>query len=408
MQVTAFGILYFSILLYIFVRKDTKKIIYFTLLSMTLQCDNVVVLGDKGVGPQIFSSLSIVFYTFLAIREKKLYSKLLLSHGLYTCFLVYIILTDSDSITLNLFQIIIYLACGYSLYNLGKIISGNELLKIITNVIFFVLVIGPIQFLCSSMIIPKIILQPFFFNDSFSGADVQFYYTFPYHRLFSTFMEPSFCSTFLVGAIFFILQIGDKRIPHFRAILSILIIELILTFSSTGYAGLLVMLVFYVSKHLKGKYVPYYFVVILLGFLFYIVFKDSILNEVLFAKSQSSSAQAREWWNIAALEAFNSNPLWGTGFQSVRASSYLYSLLGETGIIGTSIYLSLSLSLYWPLLSKKTKKEFDMVNASRLFMLSVFICMAIACPDHNLCTFWFGFYIYSLNDYPQPADRFLL
>lgn len=397
MEVTLFGFIYIIVISFFFLSRDTKNMVRITLISMTLQCDNVIVLGEEGIGPQIISSMIFVVYSCVNITDFEFFSKSLRPHYVYFFFLVYLCLSCIDSFSLNLIQIVIYLMCAYSLFNVRKIIGMKFVEKSILFVIIFVLVIGPIQFLCSSMLIPKQILEPLFFNDNISGTTVQFYYNFPYLRLFSTFMEPSYCSSFLVGAIFYIIHLGEKRVRHFKLILSVLLVELILTFSTTGYVGFVIVLAIYLLKNSKREYFHYYFGLILVLFLFFIVFKDSLLNDVLFNKVNSGSAHTRNIWNEKAIESFLSNPLYGTGFKSVRASSYLYSLLGETGIIGTMIYSLFLFLLFRPVYSYRFTEESVVVKASIYFLLSVFICMAIACPDHNLCTFWFGFYIYSIS-----------
>ena len=386
---------------------DNVYAISFCLFSMLLQCDNIIILNEKGIGPQVLSSIILIFYYLFTIVRYKGKNNIiqLAPYILYSVFLLYLIFTyPGGAIPLNMIQIIVYLICSYALFNMRGKISQKKILRIITMMIWFVIIIGPIQFLCSSMLLPKIILQPFLFNDSLSGVNVQYYYPFPYLRLFSTFMEPSFCSTFLVGSIIFVLHIGKKNIKHFNLLLSLLIGELILTFSSTGYGGFLIMMALYFAKNLKRRYMQYMITFIFFGLIFYSLFGDTVLREVLFEKMSSSSASARTWWNIAAMEAFNNHPIIGAGFQSVRASSYLYTLLGETGIVGTLIYFLFFVSLYWPIFFKNNNDNRE-EDACRYYMLSVVVCMIIACPDHNMCTFWIGFYMFSLLSVSNMRNR---
>ena len=64
MAITFFGLIWCIWLSILFYLRDIESAIATLLFSMVLQCDNVIMLGDKGVGPQLATSLAFIFLSF--------------------------------------------------------------------------------------------------------------------------------------------------------------------------------------------------------------------------------------------------------------------------------------------------------------------------------------------------------
>lgn len=93
-------------------------------------------------------------------------------------------------------------------------------------------------------------IDSYFFND----GDPYDYFLHPeyYKRLLGTFKEPSFCSTFLVGAMYYVLLM-KHYLKKWKVLFSLLGIDLILTMSSTGYGSFLLSVLFicFINENLK-------------------------------------------------------------------------------------------------------------------------------------------------------------
>ena len=399
MSITLFGAAWLFILACIFLKKDFSAAIFVTLFSMLLQSNNVVE-GTLRAGPQIITSL---FFIIFSLRVKKESSKHTLYKATFISFGILLLYICFFSIEINLvcLQIVIYLLCAYQMYACRGNISHDELIGIVRKILIFFIVIAFVQFLCSANILPKIFLKPFLFNDE--SETVQYNFTHSYFRLFGTFMEPSYCASYLVGSIIYVFHLG-KAIFKYKYILIALLVELVLTFSSTGYVSLIGIFVIYMVLMRNKKMLRAIFPVLILISIFYIFAYDSILQEVVFDKLNSDSAAERGRWNVLAMEAYSENPLWGVGFGLSRASSFALCLLAEIGLIGSGLYLIFCLFLFTPLLSLKKYNPLEI--SSRLYVLSVLICMVIACPDMSLCSFWFGIYLVALSPYTTRQEVF--
>ncbi len=390
MSITFFGIFWIVLLGYLFIKGKTELAIFVTLFSMILQSNNVLILGETGIGPQVLTSLFFIIYSLRFKKTAKSIISLSLSFMMFLIFILYIIKTSG--FTPVLAQISVYLICAYCMMKYGNRISEEQLTKLFTKFIWIFIVISILQLLCSIGLLPKLLLKEFLFNDD--NEFVQFNKDYKYYRVFSTFMEPSYCSTFLVGAIIFIFHAGEV-IKRRKTILIVLIALLGLTFSSTGYGAFVVTFFLYILLQRNTKVMKKVFPVLILLAIFYFLTKDTLLNDILFDKLNSESGRERESWNITALSAFYENPLWGVGFEEIRASSFALSLLATTGIIGTSLFTCSCAFMFWPLLRIDKFRRYEI--ASRLYILAVLIGMVAACPDLSLCTFWLGFYLVALS-----------
>ena len=224
-----------------------------------------------------------------------------------------------------------------------------------------------------------------------------YYYTPDvYRRVLSTFMEPSYFSTFITGMFFYVLY-RKNHIKNANKLLVFILFELILTFSSTGYLIIVSVGVFF-AFYINDRKLRNIFLFFSLVIAFYLIFVDTtILDEVIFDKMDSDSGRERDNWNIIAMEYFFENPITGIGYKEWRASSFAISLLCENGIIGAVIYFFFYFALFLPLFNQEIKCYCSQEIASRFFVLCVVLGQIIACPDIELCTMWLGFYFVMLS-----------
>lgn len=357
---------------------------------MILQSTNVIEIGGTGIGPQVFTSLLFIIYSFSLNYRESVNAKYLFIYFLYSILLMYMYLTSPNNF-LVIGQLGIYTLCAYRLYKLRSILSEIEYSDFIYKMSKFFVLFCFVQLLCSINILPKFILKDIFFNED--SPLVQFNKPYSYFRVCGTFMESSYCATFVVGLIAFIFSQFDRR-KHLKILLGLGII-LLLTLSSTGYAGMLLLLIVYFMMNINLKTITLFIPLLMILSVIFWFTKDNILQEVLFNKLDSDSGVERNGWNEMALEAYDSNRLTGVGLGNARASSFALCLLAETGLIGTIIYLLYLLAILLPM-ARKDRLNLNEIS-SRYFFLGVIICMIIACPDQTLSSLWFGLYLISLS-----------
>ncbi len=407
---TLFGILWLGAMLYALAKKNIKYMLYLCLFNMTLQSTNVIVLGSLGgVGPQLMTSgLFVLKAISLKIRNGKL--QVLKREPLMTkWFLVLLVLeiicsaqfshTLSSSM-LSIIQLLIYILCFFAISNID---ASRQLdtYKLIRSIIVVMICFGVIQWLTSNNILPlKSILKAIIYNDN--GGSVAF--LAGSKRLYSTFMEPSYFAGFLVGSFFYLLSITDKWKENYFLMGSIFV-ELLLTRSSTGYGAFAILCVLFIitSKKMSTQRKILLILIGIIGVFFAFAFAYKTLDAVIFSKGQTGSAGTRNVWNIYAARAFMSSPILGTGYKTVRGSSIIYSLLGQIGIAGMVIYIATNLTMVFGLLRVNKKNEkFSESQGIAYAVLGCLLCEIIACPDLDLCTYWF--WIYCAGLYLRPES----
>lgn len=388
---TLFGVLWIGIIVFCCSRKNIEMLIFITLFSMVLQSTNVISFSGISVGPQLITNLALLFMVILKVIAKgriRIYGN---SSSILPCFLLLVSVcfsslmngNFSDAI-LRIVQLGVYIAVFISLNCMEDYISEDFVFKSMKVITVFVLFMGALQILMTSGIVPRFsLVKILFYNEN---ADYVYFNRNNYTRLMSTFLEPSYCGCFLVASFFYFSSIwsGNKKCP---IILISLLIEILLTRSSTAYVAIgLVSIVFILfSNNKKFKKT-----LVLLGVVsvtIMVIFGYGVLDTVLFSKLSSGSALTRSYWNSAALEAFDSSPLFGTGYKTARASSLILSILGELGLIGLIIYLLFICNICSTLITQRKKITFK-DGAVQIAILAVVIAQFVACPDLDLCVFW--------------------
>ena len=393
MSITLFGGIWLVYLIYCFLSSDHRKMLFAALLSMVFQCNNILYFGDTGIGTQVFT-IGVAWTRLLLIRplKEKIRPLMMLSAlvlgilGAVVLSLVVNRLLYGDSI-IAIAMIGVYVLFLVTLSQKRLRVDEPWMERTENRILIVVLVIGALQVLCKSgadvLTLP---LQWLVYNDV-DNSDVIFSYK-ELNRFYATFMEPSYCGAYLVGM--FALLMLRQRMTVKNLVLGVLTCTaIVLTRSSTAYGGVVIVGILLLVTHAKKKVFKFLLPAFLLAGLGLAIFNMDLLNEVIFEKAQTGSFTTRARLNQLALVEFISNPAFGSGYRSVRASSIWYTLLGEQGVVGCGVYLFLvAVVLWWAIRGEKSPAA----SSKSFFVLGIVICQFIACPDLNFSPFWMALY----------------
>lgn len=402
MKITIFGFIWMMLILICIYKKNIKNIITLTLFSMIFQCNNVIILSSGiGVGPQIITSFIFICFSFLIKTNVGL--KISISKSniklVFPWILIILIIVFSSSRNnvfeinlLRIFQLIIYIICFARLLKISKYID-YDLKKNFRAIVWFVVICGLIQYLMSIGLIPKFkIFSQLIYNES--NNPVVFFYNPNVKRLFSTFMEASYCAPFLVGSFYYFLydyiNYNDK---DNRLLMVILVVEILLTFSATAYVIFILCGVLMLLLSKQKKAIKYEIVLFLMATFFIILFGNKII-ELVNQKLSSGSGVARNSWNVWSIRDFQSSPIYGVGYKNSRASSLIITILAELGILGLSSYICAILIIFFRLL--KNKLSFCHLRKYLLILISVIIAQYISIPDLDFTVFWLSMYLIAI------------
>lgn len=398
---TLFGLIWMILTVLCFFT-SIENIAVLTIISSVIQCSNVVVIGGVGIGPQIITSLVFVVRIFIQknLSTFKLrISKEILLEELSVVMLFAIVITSSvlnAVITFNymrVVQLFAYMLCFFFMLSAGSYVKPDFTYNLIRKLTIALLVIGVVQLGVTSGTLPRLsIISHFLYNDTTSN--VIYFTRNNYNRILSTYMEPSYYAGFLVGAFYYFLMFKERRNKNLW-LLGAILSEIILTFSSSAYGAFFVMGILFLASTKEKKLKATILVGGLLGFLvMYFLFFD-ILDAVVFSKASSGSAAARRSWNIAAIRKFYESPIVGVGYKQSRASSIVYTILSELGILGMVSWVTMNISILLPAMKKKNRNNED--KGLRFAIISVAMTQLIAVPDLDICTYWMWMNLFALN-----------
>ena len=399
MQLTLFGIIWILFLFICSLLSNNKGLLFMTLFSMVLQCDNILYLGETAIGVQIFT-VSFTVLRLMLNRSNKMRTpaiKLIITTLISLVFSIVVSLIVNDSFELTnligLAMILVYVIFAIMITQKRITVDLEWLERVESFIIIFVLAVGVLQMLSKAgFTLFDNLLTTFIYNDT-ENTNVIFHHK-PNIVFYSTFMESSFCGAFLV-AMFTSIVLRNKTTTKNIVIAIAVMMAIILTRSSTAFGGLAITicLLFFVKS--KKKVFKWLIPAIIITALYVFTFNIDLLNEVIFDKIGSEGSFAtRSNWNKAALEAFLESPVVGIGFKNIRASSIYVSLLGEIGVLGIIPYTTLIL---FCAVQFFRKKPFDHLKAQYFYVFSITVCQIIACPDLNFSPFWLGIYLLLLT-----------
>lgn len=400
---TIFTLFWGCVLIIAFINKDIIKMISVTLISMLFQATNMIDIGESGIGPQVVASLLFIikylWWTKGKIRIIKS-GEIQVIDLLFVLFVIIIVISSYANGVLErnsilIIKLFIYLCCYLCMRGTLGNIDATKIYNMMRPIIIFSITIGIIQWIVTNYIpFFRPIMKVLFYNDS--SLNVYFNYNDSYHnrRIYSTFMEPSYFSCLLVGAFYYLLSFKSEYKKNI-VLLCVILIEILLTTSSTAYLAFVIAGILFViySKQMKLKYkIIIIFISIMSLLILYFGFYN-LLDKVIFSKSSSGSGVTRTRWNLEALEAFYSSPIIGVGYKNIRGSSIICSILGEVGLSGLICYVLIIFACTRKFFKKnKYKNVSDDYYGVMLAVLTSVICQIVACPDFDLCTFWFWMY----------------
>lgn len=404
MNITLFGLIWILFILICFIRLGISWMIFALLFSMIFQSDNVFVISGLGIGPQIVTSIMFIIKSYLvrpsynveSNRGMNIDNFSLVFMANLICICISILHNEGIISFSKLVYVVLlglYMLCFMRLRKLNCLVDKEFIDKVLRFIVIFVLCIGFIQVLVKKGVLPDIgILRTFIYNDTTSISVI--YNTKSVSRMYSTFMEPSYCGAFLVAAFFYFVVNKDYKIKDTK-ILVLIFFGILLTMSSTAYAALFICFFICMASGTNRRGVK--IVLPVLGFISLIifVFYNDLIQTVILNKLESSSGIVRGRWNEWAINAFKSSPILGVGYKNQRASSLVYTILGELGIVGAFTYLCMLLKIVAPIFNKRKKSIYNM---GAVFGVSaVIVSQIIGCPDMDFCVFWWAMYVFALT-----------
>ncbi len=395
MSVSLFGILWLIIEVAAFIRRNPKYITIVTIICMTLQCTNVVIINGQGIGPQLLSSMvMILYYVFWNARhfQLKVDSSSLAAMSLILVIIISVIVNDgglSFEKVLKIIQLISYIFCFLTIKKICYVDTGF-LDKVMNQVAVFLLAMGVLQLIMTLNIIPKLpVVVQLIYNDT-SNPNIAFNQSF-YKRICSTFMEPSYYAP-VVCALTVHYYLKRNKSKRDVVLLVISLLELLGTYSTTAYIGIALTFVLYVLLDRKNQRRKLNTVALALVAVFGILATSNVLQSVLIDKFNTGSFYERSNWNKKALEGFQNSMLIGLGYKNSRASSLLLQLLGELGFLGFATYMFFMFGQI-----KFIFKRSSEISQYSWMIVAVLICQMIAIPDLDICSMWLILYIFAIN-----------
>ena len=390
MSITIFGTIWLIISFLGLILRSSKVVFSLLAFGMCLQSTNVLYIGETGIGPGVTACFFLVLFFILNFNSKNnfkidnsyLGKKILVLFSLIILTVIFSFAFNNLWQSQNLFSFVqlalyftVFLLCFYL-----KGINAAFLDKLIHRLTIFLLIIGVVQLAITSNFVPRFdFIKQLLFNDN---AENVYFNSDNYFRVCSTFMEPSYYATLLIP-IYSYYFLKYKKLSNLPLLLCI-IIEIILTFSTTAYIAFFIANFLLIVSNVNKKITTIILVIGFVGCTVLLLFFGDILNEVIFNKLESGSANTRFWWDYACIEAFKMSPIFGAGYKAVRGSSLLTSVLGQLGLIGF-VFLILIFAIFVYLFYKNKKNNFIISNLS-FCLVALFICLFIACPDLDMCT----------------------
>lgn len=396
---TIFGVIWILLLVWACLKKNgIYETLTFVLFGMVLQSDNVIVLGpETAIGAQFFSNGAFVIKS-LFIKSKSIDKNVRIFLVLLFLLLLYITINSAfvSPEGLNFIQVSmlwLYYLAAYRLAKTAYIFSLEYVIRIYKILVVFILVVGALILAEMVGIFPRTgILEALFYNDTISGTC--YYQDEQEHTRFSsTFLEPSYCAAFLVGALYFFLITGGSNKKTLKLIVPI-VIAILLSKSSTAFGALAIVFIIYLFSKSNKKILKY---LIPIGFLTILLLSthiELILNEVIFSKFTTGSAMVRENWNMEAMLAFYKSPIFGCGYSTQRASSIFCTILGELGLVGMFFYMLQILAVFSYVIFKKSMTQY--YYGACFMIIAAIVCQLIACPDISFCVYWLSVYLFIL------------
>lgn len=237
-----------------------------------------------------------------------------------------------------------------------------------------------------------------------------------FHKVNSTFTEPSYFGLFLLSVFAYHFKMLLARVTASRVILLIFIVLMAaLCGSSTVYLGFLFFFIFLNLKYFgqailrrkKISRMPLLFIAYIAPMMAALVIAtyfssdtvNAIVNTVLLNKASSLSFFNRQASNMSAARIVVETYGLGVGLGGNRPSSFLFYLISNVGVLGFVLFF-----LFIALLSKASKVAANAISTESPIqstrigaaVWALWFCllgMAISVPEISALTFWMWVYV---------------
>jgi hypothetical protein len=209
-------------------------------------------------------------------------------------------------------------------------------------------------------------------------------------RLSGLFSEPSYAGIFCAGfsCYFFALAIERKNI--WDLIKSFIMLAcIVLTTSFIGACGVIIGAVLLLSRYGSPRQILRFGIpLIITAGLIAVVFIDmNFILTVYLDKFASASALNRFASDARSLEILTETSFLGVGMGSHRGSSLLFTLLANTGIIGTGLYLTCTGLLIG---QKNLAVRGEIYGPLQLYCALLFLLLLIGNAEIGSPAYWVG------------------
>lgn len=419
MSITAFGIIWTIIVLYYFCRKNLANFAMLVLYSCVWNYSAVIRVGGDGVRPFVWASLFFIIKFLILTRRGRTVERGDTRIALYliaffawaliiTLIGTYVfkgleILKSSENLsvitqtydgTFGYYRFIsLFISCAVviCITKISGEIGPLRLCKTLKNMAVTVAIVGAWQYLTVSEILPNIdILTKFIYSYTPNNYLAGYVTNVGYARLMATFSEPSYCGSFISSIFWCLLCSNGGEFKNQRnkvVLLVVLLVEIILTKSSTAYCVFILGVLSLLFKKRGSMRVSTFvtLTIIIVGAIIFGMANTELLDQVLFKKLEGGSAFTRGQWNTWALKTFENTHWLGLGYDSIRASSLVYNLLGNVGIVGTVLMICIIgriLKFTWRL------RDNWFSYIAFVYVALVIWGQCIACPDMHDPNLW--------------------
>lgn len=408
-----------------------KYTIALVIISTVFQAASVITVGGNSISPLLYSCAALVFKQCLDwLVAGKITKYKIKWFKYYVAFLIAIVLITLFSPTLfgdvpvivstrpitysplyvvarnnSLSNIITLIAYGLALYIISihkKEIENREVFRWFRFLLTIVLIVGFAQFVCKKMGV----LYEFWKSLIYSKTDtvsIEAFYFNVEPRFIATFMEASYCGGFIAPALIAIFVAFGMRTKTFPVIIA-LIAAVLLNQSSTGLVivGLSFLVYYLVSRNVNTKIL--FPIVGAVGVGALVIFGyGNTLSERILTKGSTSSGIQRSAMNASCISTLWNTHLLGAGLNNIRGSSFIFSILGQVGVVGLGLFIAFLISL---MREQKPNRIFNPSEDddicyrkfSIIFLLCVLLGMCLSEPDLFLSTFWLAMMMVALTN----------
>lgn len=442
MEITVYGIIFIPLLIILFFFSP-KYLIYLLLLTLTLQITSLINIYDYSLQIYRFITILLTIRFFISISIKNgiltLYDRnvkgILFSGACFTLFsfiwsfvspvifsgypvyppqygIDFSAIYGPSPLKFSYYNVAFSFYILFYFFSLVYISTVNWEIKdlIIIKNLFIVCI--SIVILCSLSQVLSYLFGTFDITKLlFTITTKKFSYTFigdilPMPKIQATFLEPSMLSPFIVGAYSYYLYINFFK-NHFLNffIISLIFLIILLTTSTTAYIALLVMSIFvlfhlnifklynrFIYFNIKNIFLFIFRFILLLIIIFVVLLNFiglnkfiDLVNLTVVNKPNTSSYNDRTTADLHALKIFLDTYGLGVGLGSNRPSSLLPYLLSQVGLIGTILFFSFIIKIYFYSSNSLKRTKFF----SFFFLLpSVLISQLLSYPDITNPTLW--------------------